>query len=189
MLSDVASLLAHSHLLEQVHGDRVARRVQGLEVDRRFAADALEELFRLARLDVGDLSRVRASYDVEDQSQLMDEVLAREEGLSPEKLGEDTADRPHIHASGVKAVGAQHKLRGAVPPSHNVLGHGLLDLRRESDERSESPLALTFPAHQHIGPPQLVVALSHLLPSFSLSGGLQPGQAKVRNPQLAVPRD
>lgn len=59
--------------------------------------------------------------DVEDEGELVHEVLAGEERLAAEQLGEDAAHRPHVHRVRVQPVGTQHQLRRTVPPGHHVL--------------------------------------------------------------------
>ena len=52
--------------------------------------------------------------------QLVDVVLAREDGLPSKELGENAAARPQIDRHRVVIL-AQHDLRGAVPARHDVL--------------------------------------------------------------------
>ena len=54
----------------------------------------------LLRLDVLNVLLARCADDVCDQVELVDIVLAREEGLAPEHLSEDAADRPHVDRLG-----------------------------------------------------------------------------------------
>ncbi len=50
----------------------------------------------LGRLDVRHLLLLGRADDVEDERELVHEVLAREEGLAPQQLGEDAADGPAV---------------------------------------------------------------------------------------------
>ncbi|EKU20800.1 hypothetical protein NGA_2090800, partial [Nannochloropsis gaditana CCMP526] len=63
-----------------------------------------QEPLGLTALHVGDFLGAGGPDHVEDQGQLMDEIFPREERLPSQQLGENAADRPHIHCVVVEAV-------------------------------------------------------------------------------------
>ena len=71
---------------------------------------------------------MRRSDDAHDQIQLVHVIFPRKERLSPEQLGEDTTDAPHIDSA--RVLGAREQQLGrAIPPRHDVLRHELGRLR------------------------------------------------------------
>lgn len=56
--------------------------------------------FYLGGLDVRDFLGLGGADDVEDESELVHEVLPREEGFPPQKFGEDAADGPVVKVGG-----------------------------------------------------------------------------------------
>jgi hypothetical protein len=110
-------------------GEGLATRLREEGGKRHFllGRDRVQEPLGLTALHVGDFLGAGGPDHVKDQGQLVDEIFPREKRLPSQQLGENAADRPHIHCVVVEAVGAQHQLRGPVPACDDVLRHGLLD--------------------------------------------------------------
>ena len=119
---DALARVEREHRLEQRERHRVGVGVDLLDGDRRLAWQGADVPLRLLRLDALNVV-VRGSADhVGDQIELVDVVLAREEGLAAQQLGEDAADRPDVDGLGV-LLPREHDLRRAVPSRRHVLGH------------------------------------------------------------------
>lgn len=71
--------------------------------------------------DTVEVFRARRSENAKNVVQLVQVVLAREDGSIGEHLSQDAADRPHVNGLGI-ALGVEHDLGGAVPSCGNVLG-------------------------------------------------------------------
>lgn len=63
-----------------------------------------------------------ASEEFGDDGELIDVILAREEGFALEHLGEDAAGAPDVHLD-VVLLPREHDLGGAVIPRRNVARH------------------------------------------------------------------
>ena len=70
--------------------------------------------------DAVEVLGVGRAQDAQDVVQLVQVVLAREDGPVREHLGQDAAYRPHVDRLGV-TFGVEHDLGRAVPARSNVL--------------------------------------------------------------------
>ena len=115
----------------------------------------------------------RCAENLNDALQLVDVVLAREDGLPPEELGEDAAAAPEVHRHRVVIL-RQHDLRRAVPARHDVLGEVLrravVDAAGESEVthlevavRVEEQVGGLQVAVQHLGAVDVLHSAKHLV--------------------------
>mmetsp|Transcript_39239 Transcript_39239/g.103439 ORF Transcript_39239/g.103439 Transcript_39239/m.103439 type:complete len:321 (-) Transcript_39239:246-1208(-) len=102
------------HLLEQIDGLRVGVRVQGGEGDLGLLGERLDVLDCLRVLNDREIGRTRLAESLDDEPQLLQVVLAGEQRLAAEALGEDAAHRPDVDALVVGGV-LDQQLRCAVP--------------------------------------------------------------------------
>ena len=109
------------HLVQEIPGQGVPvhvrdeiENVPGLEVD-----EVVPQHGRLVR----PVRHGGRAEELEDLGELVRLVLAGEERLAGDELGQDAAAAPDVHRGGVG--GAQQDLGGAVPQRDHLQGEGL----------------------------------------------------------------
>ena len=119
----------HEHALKQVDGIRLDALEALLEWDWVAVRQRRDELQRVLGADGVDDVLWRRAKQVGDDGELVDVVLAREQGLSLDHLGEDAARGPDIHLD-VVLLPCEHDLGCAVVTRRDVAGHlRILDTR------------------------------------------------------------
>lgn len=84
------------HLLQQVEGVGVGAREELLVWDTRHVRQPADILAGARGADELESALVRGTKDVENLVELVDVILALQEGLTSQKLGKDTSNRPYI---------------------------------------------------------------------------------------------
>jgi len=81
---------------------------------------------------------------LEDEGQLVDVVLAREERLRVGQLAQDAAHGPHVRRLAVPV--GQQQLGRPVPPGGHVVGQRRAVVRQQPREAEVAELELSVPA-------------------------------------------
>eukprot|EP00053_Salpingoeca_punica_P009719 m.87469 g.87469 ORF g.87469 m.87469 type:complete len:324 (-) comp15129_c0_seq1:76-1047(-) len=122
----------HEQVLKQINDQRVVALHDELQRPHRRHSDrhAVEERARIGVRDVVDKVLLRAAEHLCDAAELLQIVLALEQRLLGQHLGENTSDRPEIHLfcvhAAVSLLPAEHNVGCAVPAGLHVPRHGLL---------------------------------------------------------------
>ena len=117
LCADTSSGVVHEHALQQVQAV-FAENLDAICVDHFIVLFPLP--LRETALEVREgchtrpVCLSRSAKNAEDLEDLVDLGVTREQRLASSHLGEDTADRPHVDASGVLAA-TEQDLRCAVP--------------------------------------------------------------------------
>mmetsp|Transcript_20556 Transcript_20556/g.32726 ORF Transcript_20556/g.32726 Transcript_20556/m.32726 type:complete len:229 (-) Transcript_20556:49-735(-) len=123
----MAQTLQRRVSVRRIHGQH--HRQQFQRAVRRFLEHLLERFaimrlqflnpaLSLRRFDPGQV--FGSAHHFEDDLQLIEVVLSGKQRATQDQLGEDTAQRPNVHAFVVE-TSAAHYLWRAVPTSHHVL--------------------------------------------------------------------
>ena len=100
--------------------------------------------------ELGPDAVIGRAQQVDDQLQLVDLGLARQERLVGQQLAEDAASAPHVEGRGL-SPGVEQQLRGPVPEGHHLGCHGLQGQAIVPSQTKVSNLDAALVCHQKIG--------------------------------------